>query len=147
MIRAIAAIFVGLFTAMLLVISIGALGRMLYPLPEGMDMKDAAAMASYVATIPTGALLFSLASWWLGALLGGLGACSMAKENPLFFSFIIGGALMGLVSKTLRAFDYPDWFNWTSILGILGAIFVSVILAKRLGFDNPSQSPLGKPSL
>ena len=85
MIRAIAAIFVGLFTAMLLVTAIGALGRTIYPLPEGMDMKDAVAMASYVETIPTGALLFSLASWFLGALLGGLGACSMAKENPIFF--------------------------------------------------------------
>lgn len=121
---------------------VGQLGRTVYPFPEGLDLADAEAMAVYFETIPVGSLLFSLASYILAALLGGLGACSMSKENPPFFSFVVGGAVLMLVSKALRAFDYPGWFNVASVVGILLAIGFSVVLANRLGFNNPSASPL-----
>ena len=141
MIRTIAAMFVGLATALFVVTFVRSIGLSVYPLPEGMDMADAEALALYIETIPTGALLFSLASWWLGTMAGGLGACSMAKEKPAFFTFIVGGALLGMVSKALRASDYPAWFNGASVLGIIVSMIVCVALAKRFGFDLPSQRP------
>ncbi|MCA9000362.1 MAG: hypothetical protein KDB61_00465 [Planctomycetes bacterium] len=144
MIRAIAAIFVGLATAMAILTLVGKVGHSVYPMPEGLDRTDAQAMAEYVKTLPTGALLFTGAGWWLGALLGGLGACSMAKENALFFSVVIAGGIVYLASKSLRAFDYPGWFDGASIGGILVALFLAVLIARRLGFDQPSQAPIGK---
>ncbi|MDF1836799.1 MAG: hypothetical protein P1V35_02925 [Planctomycetota bacterium] len=142
MIRAIAAIFVGLATAMFVVTVLGQLKLSMYPLPEGTDMKDVAAMGVYLAEAPVGYHLLSLFAYCLAALLGGLGACSMAKENPPFFSFVVGGAVLMYVSKALREVDYPVWFNAASVIGIVSAIALSVVLANRLGFNNPSQSPL-----
>ena len=141
MIRAIAAIFVGLATAMFVMTALGQLRNSVYPFTEGLDMKDAAAMAQYLATVPIGYHLLSLGSYCLAAFLGGLGACSMSKENPLFFTFVVGGAVLMLVSKALRATEYPSWFNVASVVGILVAMVLSVVIAKRLGFDNPSQAP------
>ncbi len=143
MIRAIAAIFVGFATAMFLMTILGQLRNSIYPLPEGMDMKDAEAMGQYLANVPVGYHLMSLAAYGLAAFGGGLGACSMSKENPLFFTFVVGGAVLMLVSKALRATDYPSWFNVACVVGIVVAMVLSVTVAKRLGFDNPSKAPLG----
>ncbi len=141
MIRTIAAMFVGFATAMFLMTLVGSVGLKVYPMPEGLMMDDAEGMATYFATIPLGAILFSMASWMLGALGGSLGACSMAKENAAFFTVVVGGGVLLIVSKALRKFDYPDWFNIVSVVGILCMMVLAVLLAKRLGFDNPTQTP------
>ena len=68
--RIIGGIAAGIVVAMAAIMGIELIGHMIYPLPPEADVR----------TLPLWAQLFVLAGWFLGALLGGATAASIARR-------------------------------------------------------------------
>lgn len=65
--------------------------RLLNPLPPEVTPENIAALEAYLAAMPTGAYLFSLAGMVLAGLAGGLTAAVIAPENGKRNALIVGG--------------------------------------------------------
>jgi hypothetical protein len=123
--RKIFAVVLGFIAAVILIITIEALGHSLYPLPAGMDITDTEAMKAYVITLPATALLIVMAAWIVATLVGGLLACFIARETPLIYSAIIGGLVLLGTIINLISLPHPLWFSITSVLAIIATIFIT----------------------
>ena len=128
MIRQILAVLLGVVTAFALVALVEWIGHAVYPMPEGLDVNDPAAMARYVQTLPAGAFVFVLVGWGVGTLAGGLIACAIMKEKPLLHASIVGLAVLVAALINLFTIPHPVWFT---IAGI-GIILLSAVLAAAL---------------
>jgi len=64
-------VVVGIVVAMLTITLVEFVGHAVYPPPPGLDLTTPEAMATYVTALPVGAMLFIVAAWFLGALVGG----------------------------------------------------------------------------
>lgn len=127
--RKIVAVVLGVVVAMILIVAIEALGHSVYPPPANLDITDSGAMQAYVMSAPVGALLSVLAAWLVATLVGGLVACFVAREAPLKNSAIVGGLVLLGTTVNLVSIPHPPWFSATSIVAIIGTIFVT----SRLG--------------
>ena len=67
----------GVLVAVLSVWLVQKIGHAVYPPPVGMDPKDMEAMKAYVAELPIGALLFVIASYFIGTTAGTCAACDV----------------------------------------------------------------------
>lgn len=129
MVRIIAGAVVGVVVAGLCVFGIQFLGHLVYPPPAGLDMGDAAGVAAYVAGAPLGALLFVIAAWSIGTLIGTAVAMLIGGWN------IIAGALAGAVNTgfavaTVIMVPHPAWMV-ASGLGLTALAAVTAIALCR----------------
>jgi hypothetical protein len=127
--RKIVAVVLGAVVAVVLIVGIEALGHAVYPPPANLDITDSDAMQAYVMSAPIGALLSVLAAWLVATLVDGLLACFVAREAPLANSAIVGGLVLLGTINNLVSIPHPPWFSATSIVAIIGTIFVT----SRLG--------------
>ncbi len=128
MTRKILAVVFGVVVAVVLIISIEALGHTVYPVQDDFDLTNTEVLKAYMIDAPIAALLLVLGAWLVAALVGGLLACFIAKESPLIYSAIVGGlVLMGTVIN-LISIPHPLWFSITSVVAIIATIFVTARL-------------------
>lgn len=114
MLRMIGAVIAGLLTGGILIAAVEGISSTVYPLPEGLDMADRAALANYTMNMPMGAYLFVLAGWILGAFGGGAVAVIISKHSR---TAIIVGAILTLGGlANMYMIPHPTWF-W--IVGVL----------------------------
>ena len=125
MIRKISAVVLGVLTAVVIIIAIEALGHIVYPPPEGLDITDKEAVQAYIMNAPLAALLFVMAAWVVAALVGGLLACFIARETPLVSAAIVGGLVLFGTVINLYAIPHPMWFSITSVLAIITTILIT----------------------
>ena len=123
--RKISAVVLGVIVAVVVIITIEALGHAVYPVPEGLDITDTEAMHAYVVGLPIGALLFVMGAWLVATLAGGLLACFIARETPLVYSAIVGGLILLGTIINLMSIPHPSWFSITSVMVIIAMIFVT----------------------
>jgi hypothetical protein len=127
--RKIVAVVLGVLVAVVLIIAIEALGHVVYPPPDDLDLTDTAALHAYIMDAPIAALLFVLAAWLVATLVGGTLACFIARETPLVYAAIVGGLVLLGTIINLMSIPHPLWFSITSVLAIIATIF----LTSRLG--------------
>ena len=123
--RKIVAVVLSAVVAVVLIVAIEALGHSVYPIPANLDITNSDAMQEYVMSAPVGALLSVLAAWLVATLVGGLLACFVAREAPLANSAIVGGLVLLSTIINLVSIPHPPWFSATSIVAIIGTIFVT----------------------
>jgi len=117
--RNIAAGVVGIIVAFALVWIVEKIGHTIYPIPEGLDFADPAAMLEYLGTVPIGALLFVAAAWLIGAAGGTCAACAMGTARPWIFAAVVGGIVFIAASVNLFMIPHPIWFSVVGLVGIL----------------------------
>jgi len=108
MARRILAVFAGMLAALFVVLAMEALGAAIWPLPAGIDPRDADSMREALAHIPRGALLLVLFGWALGSFAGGLAAARIARSQ---WTAVVVGALQlvgGVVN--MATIPHPGWF-------------------------------------
>lgn len=119
MVRNTAAAVVGIIVAGALVWIVEKTGHAVYPPPADLDITNAQAMGEYVATLPTGALLFVVLAWFTGATAGTCAACAIGTAKPMYLAVLVGGLVFIGASANLLMFPHPIWFSVLGLAGIL----------------------------
>ena len=91
------AVVIGLFIGMIVNMGLITLNsKVLYPAPEGLDMKDREGFQAYIDTLPAPAFLVVMAAHLGQAFVGGLAAAWLGTSNPITLAMIVGSiSLLG----------------------------------------------------
>ena len=125
----IAAGIAGVIVAFALVLVVQKVGHTVYVPPADLDMNDAEAMKAYVATLPVGAFLFVIASYFIGALCGTFAACKIGDARRFIYAMIIGGLMLAATAANLMAIPHPMWFSFAAVIAIVVAAWLGLILS------------------
>lgn len=143
MLRRILAIVAGLVAAMAIIFAVEALGRALFPLPEGMALNDPESMRAGTDLIPIGALASVLAAWTVGALAGSYIVGRLIGTGGAALAYVAGAfVLVGAAWTTMRM-PHPIWFVAATPLLIVGATVLGAWPSRRRR-QNGARSPANR---
>jgi hypothetical protein len=131
MLRGIFALCAGLFAAMIVYTVSAVVAMNLWP-PTGVDVKDAAKVASFVAAMPDSARLTLLCGPLLGAFAGaGIGARMAAPSQQAFVASVLGALIAANTANDWRRVGHPQWMLVTGVvLSLLAALAATLIVRK-----------------
>jgi hypothetical protein len=106
-------------------------GHAVYPPPPGIDPNDPASMARLVGMLPTGALLFVVAAWTLGAFDGGLVAALVARDRYPRVAALVPALLVmaGVAAMIVAMPAHPLWMSAAGLLLPVPAALAGAALA------------------
>ena len=132
MLRAIFALCAGLFAAMI-VYTIGAgIAQQLWP-PTGVDLRDPAQVASFVAALPTSARLMLVAGPVLGSFAGaGVAAALASPGQRPFVSALIGALVAANTAFDWTHVGHPAWMLATGVVLSLLATLLATLLVRKV---------------
>jgi hypothetical protein len=111
--------------------SLVLLSLVLFPMPEGVDFTDTAAMPDYFSSIPAAGFLIILTAHLGQSFFGGLVAALLSPNRPREMALIIGVlSLIGGVLNMLQL-PLPAWM-WIEMPGYLVSAWFAASLAIRL---------------
>ena len=117
--RNIAAGVAGVLLAMASVWLVQKIGHAVYPAPADIDLKNMEAMKAYVASLPIGALLFVVASYFIGAAFGTCAACTIGTMLPRIFAILIGCLMLVATAMNVMMIPHPTWFIVLAVVAIV----------------------------
>ena len=136
MLRALFALCAGLFAVMLVMTAFAVTTSLLYPAPAGLDQRDGAAVAAYVATLTTGQNLLLLSGWLLAAVAGTGVAAKLAPAQALSLAIAIGGMCALLTFLNAQQVPRPDWMF---AIGVALPVPLALLVVRML--RRASQAP------
>ena len=125
--RNIAAGAAGVAIAMLLVWLVQTLGHAVYPPPADLDISDLEAMKAYVGTLPIGAFLFVIASYFIGTAAGTCAACAIGTMLPRVFAMLIGCVMLIATTMNVAMIPHPTWFIALAVVAIVVAAWLGTM--------------------
>lgn len=136
LLRNILAAMAGVVAAGLLIAVIQNINLRIYPPPPGLDYRDAEAMAAYLPTLPLGAFIGVLLSYFIGVAAGAWLAARISISRHGRQGMMVGALFFVASIANLLRLPHPVWF-WVANL-------VLVPLAAWLGlhFGEPDERPL-----
>ncbi len=126
--RSVLAVLAGAMAAFIAIMIVQQIGAMLYPPPPGFNPQDPGALSALIATLPPGAFLMVLLSYFLGALVGGYLVARLAPSRRAIHAGIIAVLLVVASILNLMAAPHPLWFMAANLL----IVAVVPVLAARL---------------
>jgi hypothetical protein len=148
MVRSIVGVIIGIAVVFSLIIGIEWIGHTLYPPPESIRAAmqsgdhDAmqAAVAAYLPTAPTGALLFPPLAWIVGTFFGGLTAAIITSRKPMLHAALVATLpLVGTIAN-LALIPHPAWMWAAGLIGVpLGAIAAGLLGPRGMPADPQPQ--------
>ncbi len=122
-----AAVFIGLFVALVLVIAVEAFSAVVHPLPEGFGgtMEE---MCQHVQRYPHWILAVVVAAWGITALVSTWIAQRIGNS---YSSVTVGLLLVTALVFNLSMLPYPVWFKIANLLVIPAAIVIGSRLPIR----------------
>jgi uncharacterized membrane protein YfcA len=131
-IKRIAAVFIGLMLATVIITMMEKLGHSIYPVPEDIDLTKPEDVKRMMANAPTASLAIVVLGYTLGAFLGAMLAQVISNGPKTWAGGITGAILLFFVIMNLFAMPHPLWMITLSILGvILGAFLGSYLIRKK----------------
>ena len=109
--RTILAVILGVIAMSICVGAVEWIGHQLYPLPAGLDFKNPETLKGFIAQLPVAALLFVLAGWTLGSLVGGYIAARISRLHKRGAALSIGIAMILLVIMNMLMIPHPLWIS------------------------------------
>lgn len=129
--RKIGAGIVGVVVAMALVWLVQLVGHTVYSPPADMDINDLAAMTAYIETLPIGAFLFVIGSYFIGTFGGTFLACRIAGSQPMLFAGLVGGLMFIATAMNVAMIPHPTWFVVAAIVAIIVAAWLGQVPGSR----------------
>jgi hypothetical protein len=127
----------GLILGVLCVVGFELVSSLVFPMPKSLNMKDPAAMAEYVSTLPIAALVLVLAGYLVGTLAGSFTAAKIGQSQ--IPGYIVGACLLIAGVSNMMMIPHPTWFWVASIV-----IFIAMtILGARGGRQAPPPVVVG----
>jgi hypothetical protein len=133
MARAIFSVVAGLIVAVVVVWAGNLLSHTIHPPPAGLDLRDAATMRDFVASLPVSAILLVGLGWILGAGFGAFMAVRMARRAARWPGYLVGALILLATMYNLYVIPHPMWFAGVAVVGIA----VATVLGVRIGFGSP----------
>lgn len=121
----------GVIVAMVFVWLVQRVGHAVYPPPPGLDVNDAGAMTAYIETLPIGAFLFVIASYFFGTFGGTFLACRIAGSQPMLFAGLVGGLMLIAMAMNIAMIPHPTWFVVAAIIAIIVAAWLGQLSGSR----------------
>lgn len=129
MLKNIGAVAVGVLAGALVIFVVEAIGHMIFPPPEGVNVKDPAALAAFMDKIPLGAKVAVIVSWFLGILAGGAAALYIARRwAPV--AWVVAATLFAMAAISLFTIPHPWWMVAGAIVATLAGGFGSIKLMR-----------------
>lgn len=142
MARTIMGVIAGAVTMWLLVSALEFIGHALYPPPPGLDPTNPDALATIIASAPTGSLLMLLLAWVVGAFGGGLVAAWIARAWPRTAAVCIGVLVMlGVVAMIWLVPQHPRWLAVSGLLLPIPAALLAAAIARRANANHTTTAP------
>jgi hypothetical protein len=139
MLRNIASVVIGVLVGAIVVFLVESLGHLVFPVAEGVDLHDPAALRDIMDQIPLAAKFTVLLAWFLGIFAGASVAALVARRwAPA--AWVVSGTLAGMAGVTLIEIPHPWWM-------VLGAIFATAlggwcaVKATRSSYGRPPTKP------
>lgn len=129
MLRNVIAVAAGLAVAVLMVWLVQAIGHTIYPAPENLDWNDADAVHTYISQLPFVALLFPVASYFLGSVFGPYTATRIGTARPIILVGTIALVILAFAISTLIQLQPPVWFSALSVAAVLIGAWLALMLA------------------
>ncbi len=127
MFRRLVAFFIGITIAVVSFTFVEKLNAKLYPIPTNIDPHDLNQMKTYVAHLPSSALLILLLGWTLGSVICGFVIALISKSESRTPAYIAGLFLTTAGIVDLFMVPHPTWFI---IIGM--AVFIPFTLLGHL---------------
>lgn len=109
----------GIFAAVLTVFVLEGIGHMIFPPPDGVDLKDPETIRTLMSDIPLGAKIAVLVAWFVGTIAGGLTAVRVAHAGA-WPAWAISGIMGLFIAINLFWIPHPVWM-------IIGALALTVL--------------------
>jgi len=121
MVRMILAVIVGVVVAGIATFLVQNIGLVISPLPDGIDPTDPEQLAEIMDQIPLINKVFVVASWCIGALVGGLVAVMIA-QGRMAAAWIVGLIQVAFVVLNFFMIAHPMWMMAAGpLLTLVGA--------------------------
>lgn len=127
----IAATFIGLTVAIVLIFVLETFGHSIYPPPQGVDLTDKDVLAEMIKNAPIGALLIVVAAYFVGSFVGGLIAQLINRHAKLIDALVVGFILMIFGIFNLTSIPHPLWMVVLGILVFIPGAYIGGKLVKR----------------
>ncbi|QIL21151.1 hypothetical protein [Thermomonas sp. HDW16] len=134
--RTILGAVVGLVLAVITIMLVEFAGQQIYPPPAGLDPRVAEDMAKLVGMLPTGALLFVVAAWVIGAFDGGFVAALIARKGHPRAAAIVPALMVmaGVAGMIVVMPAHPKWMGVAGLLLPIPAALAGAWLAGKAGY-------------
>ncbi len=116
MIRKIIAIVIGLIASFIVIELIESIGYTIYPIPEGIDIRNIEALKTYISNAPTNVFLIIILGYAIGSFVGGFVSAWITKEEKIKTATTLGGILMGIGAINLFTIPHPIWVIVVALL-------------------------------
>ena len=121
MLRKVLGALAGIATAVLTVMLMEWLGHIIYPLPDGLEITDSAALSAHIAAAPLGALLLVLAGYLIATFDGTFVACLIGRAPPYIYALLIAVLMLAGTASNLIIIPHPTWFSVSAVVGIIAS--------------------------
>lgn len=132
MLRTILAVVAGVVAAVLTIMLCEYASHALHPLPAGVSMGDATAMAAHMAGAPVAMLVLVLLGWTLGAFDGALVAALIAPARARAVALVVGAVVVAAVIANAMLLPHPTWMTALGVVLPLAAAYAASLLASRI---------------
>ena len=121
MVRVVLAVFGGVVAGAILVGIFETIGHLIFPPPEGVDLRDPEALKSIMSEIPLGAKLSVVIAWGIGVCGGGVVARLIARQSGMVH-WVVAGIFAIFIFANLLMIPHPVWMVASAVLvTVLGA--------------------------
>ena len=122
----------GVIIAMLSVWLVQKIGHAVYPPPADIDLNDFEAMKDYVAGLPIGALLFVIASYFIGTLVGTCVACAIGTMLPRIYALLVGCLMLVATTMNVMMIPHPTWFILAAVIAIVAGAWLGTMCKRSI---------------
>ena len=121
----------GIIAAFAVITLVQMIGHQVIPPPSGMNPADPDSIREAMASLPIGAFLFVLLSYFLGAFTGSFVATWLGGVRVRSSATVVGGLVFAATVANLVMIPHPIWFSVVALAGIPVAAFFGAKLAPR----------------
>ena len=132
-VRAILAVLAGVIGGGLVISLIQAGNLAIFPLPEGLDTSDRAALAQAIAQMPVGAMIGLELSYAIGCMGAGGIAARVAPDSRWVVAVIVGVVFTALGFVNLATIPTPLWLAILTTATYLPAALAGAWLSGFVG--------------
>ncbi|MEM7459569.1 MAG: MauE/DoxX family redox-associated membrane protein [Pseudomonadota bacterium] len=105
----------GVVVGIIIVFIAEAVGHMIFPPPEGVDLSDPDQLRAIMDEIPLGAKIAVLVAWGLGTFGGGVVGVALSGRKA-WPATVVAIVMLAMAGLTLYAIPHPLWMVGATIV-------------------------------
>lgn len=138
--RAVLAVLAGIVAGFVAMILIALAGGMIFPSTASVDAYNAEQIVAAFPTLPTGAKIAIILSWFGGALIGAALAKKMSGADGA--AWTTAGIFALYVLLNVLILPMPGWLQAAAVLApLLGGLIANHLVAARAPADPATDDP------